>query len=97
MAITSATITKKDANQVMPGQYSVIWEFAGFDGAVELPVQTFSEDFKTGDSELRVISGFQKKIKTYIDKYNTEQALFASQGMDDAVTEVQTAIDGYLA
>ena len=93
MALTSVTITKQSVNQSMIGQFSVTWELKGFDEVVELFSQTFSEDYKAGNSPLRVIAGFKDKMQAYINKYKAEQSLFNNPLMDTAVTTVQAALE----
>ena len=93
MALTSVTITKQSVNQSMIGQFSVTWELKGFDGVVELFSQTFSEDYKAGNSPLRVIAGFKDKMQAYINKYKAEQSLFNNPLMDTAVSTVQSALE----
>lgn len=92
MALTSKTVTKINVNQTMKGQYSVIWELKGFDGTEELFLQTFNEDYKTGDPPSRVEAGFTEQMQDYIDKYKSEQNIFNHPQMDNAVTNVQAAL-----
>jgi len=91
--ITSVTVTKQSVNQSMIGQFSVVWELKGFDGATELFSQTFSEDYKTGDSPSRVMLGFKDKMQAYINKYKAEQVLLNHALMDTAVSTVRAALE----
>ena len=94
MALTSKTVTKIAVNQNMKGQYSVKWELKGFDELeVELFSQTFNEDYKTGDPPSRVEDGFIEQMQDYIDAYKSEQVIFNHAQMDNAVTNVQTALE----
>jgi len=91
--ITSVTVTKQSVSQSMIGQFSVVWELKGFDGATELFSTTFSEDYKTGDSPSRVVVGFRDKMQAYINKYKAEQVLLNHALMDTAVTTVHLALE----
>ena len=93
MTLTSITVTKQAVNQSMKGQYSIIWELIGFDGIEELFVQTFNEDYKTGDNPSRVETGFIEQMQDYIDKYKSEQSILNNVLMDDAVTNVQAELE----
>ena len=91
--ITSVTVTKQSVSQSMIGQFSVVWELKGFDGATELFSTTFSEDYKTGDSPSRVVVGFRDKMQAYINKYKAEQVLLNHALMDTAVSTVRAALE----
>ena len=91
--ITSVTVTKQSVSQSMIGQFSVVWELKGFDGATELFSQTFNEDYKTGDAPSRVMLGFKDKMQAYINKYKTEQVLLNHALMDTAVSTVRAALE----
>ena len=94
MALTSKTVTKIDVNCNMKGQYSVIWELKGFDEAeTELFSQTFKEDYKTGDPPARVEDGFIEQMQDHIDGYKSEQVILNHTQMDNAVTNVQAALE----
>ena len=93
MALTSVTVVKQSVSQSMIGQFSVVWELKGFDGAVELFSATFSEDYKTGDLPSRVVVGFKDKMQAYINKYKAEQALLNHALMDTAVSTVSAALE----
>jgi len=91
--ITSVTVTKQSVSQSMIGQFSVTWELKGFNGAIELFSQTFSEDYKTGDAPARVVIGFRDKMQAYINKYKVEQVLLNHALMDTAVSTVRAALE----
>ena len=93
MALTSTIVTKQSVNQSMIGQFSVIWELKGFDGATELFSQLFNEDYKKGDSPTRVESGFTDKMQAYINKYKAEQVILNHPLMDAGVVNVQNALE----
>lgn len=93
MALISVTVTKKSVHQSMKGQWSITWELKGFDGGIELFSQTFSEDYKTGDSVSRVEAGFKTKMQAYIDKYKQEQVLLNAGAHDTAVTTVLATLE----
>lgn len=93
MALTAVTITKQSVNQSMKGQYSVIWELKGFDGAVELFSVTFNEDYKKGDAISRVEAGFKDQMQDYIDKYKKEQQYLNAAAHDTSVANVQAALE----
>lgn len=93
MTLTTIIVTKIQVNQTMLGQYSVIWGVKGFDESeIELFSGIFSEDYKTGDSPTRVITGFTEQMQACIDKYKNEQSILNHVQMDTAVTDVQTAL-----
>lgn len=93
MGLTSVIVTKQSVNQSMIGQFSVIWELKGFDGATELFSQTFNEDYKKGDNITRVKAGFISQMQFYIDKYKKEQQLLNASAHDTAVSTVQAALE----
>ena len=93
MTLTTTTITILSVNQSMKGQYSVVWELKGFDESeIELFSQTFSEDYKTGDSPTRVETGFIEQMQDYIDKYKAEKVILEHVQMANAITNVLSAL-----
>jgi len=92
MALTSILIIKQSVNQVMKGQYSVVWELKGFDEAEELFSQSFNEDYKTGDPPSRVEAGFIDQMQYCIDAYKSEQDILNHPQMDISVTDVQAEL-----
>ena len=91
--LTSVTVTKQSVSQSMKGQYSVVWELKGFDGATELFSASFNEDYKTGDNISRVQIGFRDQMQDYIDKYKKEQQILTAAAHDTAVTNVNAALE----
>jgi len=90
--LTSITVEKTSVNTVMEGQWSVTFTLKGFDGAIELFSQDFSQDYKTGDPISRVQAGFIGDMQNYIDDYKQEQVYMTHAQMDNSVTVVQSGL-----
>lgn len=95
MALTTIKVNKQTVNRVMPDQWTITWLLTGYDldGTTKLFEQTFSQDYKKGDSIDRIEQGFIEEMQDYINKYKKEQLILENIQMDTSLSTVQSALE----
>ena len=100
MELTSISVKKKNVDMVATGEWNVTMTVTGVnvvgEGEEEITTTLFSKDFsetyRTGDNVNIVLLGFKTQMQEFIDKWTSENTLFNSTALDNAVTTIQNEL-----
>jgi len=90
----SITVSKKSVTQIMVGAYRVTINLSCSDNSVEVINQDFSITYKQGGSVPKLKADLASQMQAAINAYKAEQTLYNSAAMNNAVTDIQSALVG---
>ena len=88
----TAIVTKKSVKYVQKNLHSITFNLSLSEGGTEVLKQDFSCEYRAGENPAQKDSEIKEKIQEAIDRYKTEQQIFNSAALDNAVNNIAGGI-----
>lgn len=88
------SVTKVSVTKPQEGMYVITLNLNCLDGAATVIDQNFSERKRPNITWQTVGTRIYRSMQNTIDQYNETASIFNSSELDDAVTQIETALAG---
>ena len=88
----SVTVSKKSVSEDMPKMWRITLNMTLTDNGVEVLNRYYSVRYRTGDSISAKVTKFIALMQADIDTYKSEQNIFTSTQLDQAVINIEAGL-----
>lgn len=93
MALT-VNVTKVNVKKVMDKLHNITLKLTCLDGEVVVINRNFTEDHRTGKPASYTANKFLLGMQEAIDAYKTEQSIFNSNALNNAIAALKNNLEG---